>query len=93
MSYKPAVSGPQCTRWITGLRPGPGRCSRQSSPRYHALILLNRDAFYTVGRLQSETPNTISRLQEDWASTLGLQINQVGANYQTTRCTRWSEHL
>lgn len=46
-------------------------------PHYHLLILLNRDAFYTVGRLQSETPNMISRLQEAWASALGLQISRV----------------
>ncbi|MCP1605989.1 inovirus Gp2 family protein [Pseudomonas citronellolis] len=46
-------------------------------PHYHMLILLNRDAFYTVGRLQSDNPNMISRLQEAWASALGLQISQV----------------
>ncbi|HFJ0418677.1 inovirus Gp2 family protein [Pseudomonas aeruginosa] len=46
-------------------------------PHYHMLILLNRDAFYTVGRLQSKTPNMVSRLQEAWASALGLQVDQV----------------
>ncbi|QIE89846.1 inovirus Gp2 family protein [Pseudomonas nitroreducens] len=46
-------------------------------PHYHLLILLNRDAFYTVGRLQSESPNMIIRLQEAWASALGLQVDQV----------------
>ncbi|MCV6407836.1 inovirus Gp2 family protein [Pseudomonas aeruginosa] len=46
-------------------------------PHYHLLILLNRDAFYTVGRLQSENPNMISRLEEAWASALGLQLNQM----------------
>lgn len=46
-------------------------------PHYHVLILLNRDAFYTVGKLQSDNANMISRLQEAWASALGLQIDQV----------------
>ncbi|HFH3882473.1 MULTISPECIES: inovirus Gp2 family protein [Pseudomonas aeruginosa group] len=46
-------------------------------PHYHLLILLNRDAFYSVGKLQSENPNMISRLQEAWASALGLQLDQM----------------
>ncbi len=46
-------------------------------PHYHMLILLNRDAFFTTGRLQSENPNMIKRLQEAWASALGLQFDQV----------------
>lgn len=46
-------------------------------PHYHVLILLNRDAFYTVGKLQSEKPNMISRLEEAWSSALRLQLDQV----------------
>jgi len=46
-------------------------------PHYHILILLNRDAFYTMGKLQSDNANMISRLQEAWASALGLQVDQV----------------
>lgn len=46
-------------------------------PHYHLLILLNRDAFYTVGRLQSENANMVNRLEEAWANALGLQHNQV----------------
>ncbi|MCS7748832.1 inovirus Gp2 family protein [Pseudomonas aeruginosa] len=41
---------------------------------YHLLILLNRDAYYTVGRLRSERVNMIDRLQEAWASALGLPV-------------------
>ncbi|MGV6476499.1 inovirus Gp2 family protein [Azotobacter vinelandii] len=41
---------------------------------YHLLILLNRDAYYTVGRLCSERVNMIDRLQEAWASALGLSV-------------------
>lgn len=43
-------------------------------PHYHLLFLLNLDAFYTVGRLESENPNMISRLQEAWASALSLPL-------------------
>lgn len=46
-------------------------------PHYHLLIVLNRDAYYTVGRLRSEADNMISRMQEAWASALGLADNQV----------------
>ncbi|ENN3366811.1 inovirus Gp2 family protein [Pseudomonas aeruginosa] len=41
---------------------------------YHLLILLNRDAYYTVGRLGAERVNMIDRLQEAWASALGLSV-------------------
>lgn len=44
---------------------------------YHLLILLNRDAYYTIGRLGSERVNMIDRLQEAWASALGLSVWQV----------------
>lgn len=44
---------------------------------YHLLILLNRDAYYTVGRLGSERVNMIRRLEESWASALGLSIYEV----------------
>ncbi|TXH85964.1 MAG: inovirus Gp2 family protein, partial [Pseudomonas sp.] len=41
---------------------------------YHLLILLNRDAYYTVGRLRSERVNMISRMEESWAYALGLSV-------------------
>ncbi|MCM8743431.1 MULTISPECIES: inovirus Gp2 family protein [Pseudomonas] len=44
---------------------------------YHLLILLNRDAYYTVGRLQPQRPNMITRMQEAWASALKCEIEQV----------------
>lgn len=46
-------------------------------PHYHLLILLNRDAYYTVGRLDSERVNMISRMEESWASALGISARQV----------------
>ncbi|HEJ6046275.1 TPA: inovirus Gp2 family protein [Pseudomonas aeruginosa] len=44
---------------------------------YHLLILLNRDAYYTVGRLQPQRPNMITRMQEAWASALKCEVEQV----------------
>lgn len=44
---------------------------------YHLLILLNRDAYYTIGRLRSEADNMINRMQEAWASALGLPDDQI----------------
>ncbi|MDH0958356.1 inovirus Gp2 family protein [Pseudomonas chengduensis] len=42
---------------------------------YHLLILLNRDAYYTVGRLGSDRVNMISRIEESWAGALGLPVD------------------
>lgn len=44
-------------------------------PHYHLLILLNRDAYYTLGRMHSNAANMINRLQEAWGSALGLSID------------------
>ncbi|PZW40196.1 inovirus Gp2 family protein [Pseudomonas sp. URMO17WK12:I2] len=44
---------------------------------YHLLILLNRDAYYTIGRLGSDRVNMISRIEGSWAGALGLSIDQV----------------
>ncbi|MBA1275324.1 inovirus Gp2 family protein [Stutzerimonas azotifigens] len=42
---------------------------------YHLLILLNREAYYTVGRLGSDRVNMISRIEESWAGALGLPVD------------------
>lgn len=42
---------------------------------YHLLILLNRDAYYTVGRLGSDRVNMISRIEESWEGALGLPVD------------------
>jgi hypothetical protein len=65
-------------------------------PHYHLLIMLNRDAFYTVGRLGSQVPNMISRMEEAWASALGVSVEQVSGlvhrsgqgEYRVDRCVR-----
>ncbi|WP_263258977.1 inovirus Gp2 family protein [Pseudomonas oryzihabitans] len=50
---------------------------KSGRPHYHLLILVNRDAFHTLGKLQSENINMISRVQEAWASALGLEVDQI----------------
>lgn len=50
---------------------------QRGRPHYHLLILLNRDAFYTVGRIRSERINIFRRLNEAWASALGVQVDLV----------------
>ncbi len=72
---------------------------------YHLLILLNRDAYYTLGLLRSERVNMISRIEESWASALRLSKHEVDGlvhipdnpTYRIDRHPRmrkvaWSEH-
>ncbi len=51
--------------------------SEAGRQHYHLLILLNRDAYYTIGRLQPQRPNMISRMQGAWASALKCEVEQV----------------
>ena len=46
-------------------------------PHYHLLILLNRDAYCALGSFTSEQSNTCHRLEEAWASALGLPLAAV----------------
>ncbi|MBG4701638.1 inovirus Gp2 family protein [Pseudomonas aeruginosa] len=50
---------------------------RGERPHYHLLILLNRDAYYGPGRLRSEENNIFNRMQEAWASALGIPVDWV----------------
>jgi len=45
---------------------------------YHVLLLLNRDVFFKSGRLVSDNPNTVNRIEGAWARALGLPFNQIG---------------
>ena len=51
--------------------------SQADRQHYHLLILLNRDAYYSIGRLGSERVNMISRIEESWARALGLHVDHV----------------
>ncbi len=46
-------------------------------PHYHLAILLNYDAFCSLGRFSPGRDNMFNRLQGAWASALGLPIDAV----------------
>ncbi|RON49544.1 inovirus Gp2 family protein [Pseudomonas frederiksbergensis] len=46
-------------------------------PHYHLLFLLNQEAFHTLGKRDSVRDNMCSRLDEAWASALGLPLEAV----------------
>ncbi|MDD0841171.1 inovirus Gp2 family protein [Pseudomonas sp. Gutcm_11s] len=48
-----------------------------SRQHYHLLILVNRDAYYTIGRLGSKGGNIVSRIEASWAGALGLSVSQA----------------
>jgi len=50
---------------------------QEGRPHYHFVLLLNRDAFHTVGRFQSERENLYSRIQAAWASALGISFEDA----------------
>lgn len=54
-------------------------------PHYHVLILLNRDAYYTIGRLRSERVNIFRRLEEAWASALSLPADAISGLVEIPR--------
>ncbi|MCO1948124.1 inovirus Gp2 family protein [Pseudomonas aeruginosa] len=59
--------------------------SRGERPHYHLLILLNGDAYFTVGRKTSSKQNIFHRLQEAWASALGLGGEEVSGLVEIPR--------
>ncbi|MCG9060184.1 inovirus Gp2 family protein [Laribacter hongkongensis] len=50
---------------------------QQGKPHYHVAILLNRDAFCSLGHFQPGRDNLFNRLVSAWGSALGLDDNQV----------------
>jgi len=46
-------------------------------PHFHVLILLNRDAFFTLGSFELGRMNMFNRLVDSWASALGLPSLQA----------------
>lgn len=73
---------------------------RNRRPHYHLLILLNRDAYYGVGRLVSRRANNVRRMEEAWASALKLPVDQVWglvhipeqSEYRINRYIRAGDH-
>lgn len=46
-------------------------------PHYHVAFLLNYDAFNALGKFESGRDNMFNRLEEAWASALGLPVEAV----------------
>lgn len=46
-------------------------------PHYHVAIMLNYDAFCTLGKFEKDRDNLFNRLHEAWASALDLSTNLV----------------
>lgn len=46
-------------------------------PHYHAAFLLNYDAFNALGKFEAGRDNMFNRLEEAWASALGLPVEAV----------------
>ena len=46
-------------------------------PHYHLAILLNNDAFCTLGQFEMGRQNLFNRLNQAWASALGISVENV----------------
>lgn len=51
-----------------------GRCGR---PHFHLIFFLNNDAFCSLGVYEQGRENMFNRLQEAWASALGLPVHSA----------------
>lgn len=49
----------------------------ESRPHYHFLLLLNRDAYHTLGFFNSQNENLYSRIVSAWASALQLTWDEA----------------
>lgn len=47
------------------------------TPHYHCVLLLNHDAYFTLGSFNSTTNNMYNRITEAWASALGMSYDDV----------------
>lgn len=50
---------------------------QQGWPHYHFVFLLNENAFFTLGQFEMGRKNIFNRLQEAWASALGIPVESV----------------
>lgn len=50
---------------------------QEGRPHYHFVLLLNKDAYHTVGRFNSGRENLYSRLQSAWASALRIPFEDA----------------
>lgn len=50
---------------------------RDERVHYHVALLLNRDAYFTLGQFTSTEQNMAKRIQEAWASAIRLPLEQA----------------
>ena len=50
---------------------------QEGRPHYHVAILLNFDAFNALGKFETGRDNIFNRLEQAWASALGLSVDSV----------------
>lgn len=50
---------------------------REGRPHYHFVLLLNKDAYHTVGRFHSAQENLYRRIQSAWASALRIPLDDA----------------
>lgn len=61
-------------RYVWTREVGAGQLGR---PHYHLAVLVNYDAFCAIGKFESGRDNMFNRLQDAWASALGLMPGEV----------------
>lgn len=50
---------------------------QEGRPHFHFVLLLNQDAYHTVGRFQSTRENLYGRIQAAWASALRISFDDA----------------
>lgn len=50
---------------------------KEDKPHFHVLILVNRDAYFRIGRLDSEERNLGDLVQQAWASALAVPLDAI----------------
>jgi len=50
---------------------------REGRPHYHFVLLLNKDAYHTVGRFHSAQENLYRRIQSAWAGALRTPVDDA----------------
>jgi len=58
---------------------------QHGKPHYHLAILLNRDAFTALGKFETGRDNMFNRLEQAWASALGLSVEAVSGLVEIPR--------
>jgi hypothetical protein len=59
------------------------------APHYHLVLFLNNDAFCTLGQFQSGRDNLFNRLQEAWASALGMAVQDMSGLVELPQGAQW----